>query len=140
MNISIRIAAVALAGAAVALPTAASAQSGHTAVGAERRAVLDALRGPVQRRLGPNVEFVVHEARVHNGWAFVSASPQRRGGRRINPNILPGYDRDSGFDVSAVLRRTNRGWRVVRHEIGAGDVWYCGMGPRGLTPRCDGSW
>lgn len=140
MKISIRIAAFALAGAAATMPTAASAQSGHTPVGAERRAILDALRGPVQRRLGPNVEFVVHEARVHNGWAYVLATPQRRGGRPINPNVLPGYHRDSGIDVTAILRRNGRQWRVVRHEIGAGDVWYCGMGPRGLTPRCDGSW
>jgi hypothetical protein len=140
MKILIRIAAVAAVGFTLSIPSSASAQSGRPAVGAERRAILDALRGPVQRRLGPNVEFVVHETRVVGGWAYVLATPQRRGGRPIDPRILPGYDRDSGFDVTAILRSNGRRWRVVRHEIGAGDVWYCGMGPRGLTPRCDGSW
>ena len=133
MNTLTKIAAI--AAATIVLPAAASAQSGHTATGAERRALMDAVRPIAVRQFGGPIEFVVTEARVYQGWAIVRATPQRPGG-----GALRGYNSDSGYDVDAVLRQTGYGWTVVRHAIGAGDVWYCGMGPRGLTPRCDGSY
>jgi hypothetical protein len=140
VTISIKLAIAAAAIACAGIPAPALAQSGHVAVGAERRAILDALRDPVQRQLGAPVEFVVSEMRVHNGWAYVLATPQQPGGRPMNPHRLRGYDPDSGFDVTAIMRSNGRSWQVVRHVIGAGDLWYCGMGPRGLVPRCDGSY
>ncbi len=51
---------------------------------AERKAVLDALRPAVESKLGPNVEFVVQVIRVEDGWAFVMADPQRKGGKPID--------------------------------------------------------
>lgn len=139
MKSLIKLAAIAAA-AAVTLPTAASAQGSHTPTGAERRAVLDALRGPVERVLGPDIEFVVQRIRVQGSYAFVDAFPQRRGGGRINPGrYLSDYVPDAGFAAQAILRNTGGGWRVARYELNAGDAWFCDEAPRGLVASCDGT-
>ena len=99
----------------------------------ERKAVLDALRPAVEARLGPNVEFVVQVLRVENGWAFVMADPQRKGGQLINGNrYFDDFDNMDGLRVDAVLQLRNGRWRVVEHAIGATDVWHCDVGPRSL--------
>ena len=96
-----------------------------------RKALLDALRPAIEAKIGPNVEFVVSNMRVGNGWAFVQAEPQRRGGRRIDgrsyfPNDWENMD---GLTVTAILKFQNRRWNLVDHAIGATDAWYCGSPP-----------
>lgn len=128
-----------------ALATVASAQPiGQPTMPApgstQRRAILDALRPAVERQIGPNVEFVVREMRVIDGWAFVSATPQRRGGQRIDGRrYFQDFEEMGGMKVSAILRRRGSRWTLINQAIGATDVWYCDMGPPGLTPRCDGN-
>ena len=101
---------------------------------AERKAVLDALRPAVETKLGPNVEFVVQVIRVEDGWAFVMADPQRKGGKAIDGRRIFGEDFDNmdGLRVDAVLQLRNGRWEVVDYGIGATDVWYCDVGPRTL--------
>ena len=101
---------------------------------AERKAVLDALRPAVESKLGPNVEFVVQVIRVEDGWAFVMADPQRKGGNAINGRQVFGEDFDNmdGVRVDAVLQLQNGRWEVVDYGIGATDVWYCDVGPKTL--------
>jgi hypothetical protein len=102
--------------------------------GTERKAVLNALRPAVERKLGPNVEFVVQAIRVEDGWAFVMADPQRKGGKPIDGQRIFGEDFDNmdGLRVDAVLQRKNGRWKVVDYGIGATDVWYCDVGPKRL--------
>jgi len=101
---------------------------------AERKAVLDALRPTVERKLGPNVEFIIQVIRVEDGWAFVMADPQRKGGKPIDGRGIFGEDFDNmdGLRVDAVLQLKNGRWRVIDHGIGATDVWYCDVGPKRL--------
>jgi hypothetical protein len=100
----------------------------------ERKAVLDALRPRVETKLGPNVELVVQALRVENGWAFVMADPQRKGGKPIDGFRIFGEDFENmdGLRVDAVLQKRNGRWRVVDYGIGATDVWYCDVGPKNL--------
>lgn len=100
----------------------------------ERKAVLDALRPAIESKLGPNVEFVVTLLRVENGWAFLIADPQRKGGRPIDGWRVFGehFGNMDGLRTEAVLRRQRGRWQVVDHGIGATDVWYCDVGPRSL--------
>ena len=100
----------------------------------ERKAVLNALRPAVERKLGPNVEFVVQVIRVEDGWAFVMADPQRKGGRPIDGQRIFGEDFDNmdGLRIDAVLQLKNGRWRVIDYGIGATDVWYCDVGPKRL--------
>jgi len=99
-----------------------------------RKAVLDALRPAVERKLGPNVEFVVTLMRVENDWAFVIADPQRKGGKAIDGWKIFGDDFGNmdGLRVDAVLQKRNGRWVVADYAIGATDVWYCEVGPKSL--------
>ena len=126
--------------AAPAAGQALSATAAPAPGSAQRRAILDAIRPAVERQIGPDVEFVVREIRVIGGWAFVAADPQRRGGRPIDGRLyFPHFDEMGGLTVHAVLRYRGRRWTVVEQDIGATDVWFCDMGPPGLTPRCNPS-
>lgn len=100
----------------------------------ERKAVLDALRPKVEAKLGPRVEFVVQVIRVENGWAFVMADPQRKGGKPIDGNGIFGEDFENmdGLRVDAVLEKRSGRWAVADYAIGATDVWYCEVGPKSL--------
>ena len=75
----------------------------------ERKAVLNALRPAVEAKLGSDVQFVVHVIRVEDGWAFVMADPQRKGGKPIDGRRVFGEDFDNmdGLRVDAVLQRKN---------------------------------
>ena len=132
----------AFAAATIAAPAAAQTgpvnASAPPATGsAQRRAILDALRPAIERRLGPDVEFVVTQIRVGNGWAFVMAEPQRRGGRPIDGRRHFGDDFENmdGLTVTALLR-FQRGWTLVDHAIGATDAWYCDGGPSRVVTGC----
>ena len=71
----------------------------------QRKGILDALRPAVEARVGPNVEFVVQVLRVENGWAFVMADPQRKGGKPIDGNrYFDDFDNMDGLRVDAVLQ------------------------------------
>ena len=115
----------------------ASAQRGVSATAPagpgspQRRAILDALRPPVERALGGPVEFVVSRLDVRQGWALVFADPQRPGGGRIDGRRHFGaeFDNMDGLGISAILRFQNGRWRLVDHAIGATDAWYCGTPP-----------
>ena len=115
---------------------AVSATAAPAPGSAQRRAILDALRPAIQRRLGPDVEFVVRDMRVANGWAFVMADPQRHGGVTIDGSrYFPNYDDMDGLTVTALLRFGTR-WTLVDHAIGATDAWYCGRGPSRAVTGC----
>lgn len=99
-----------------------------------RRAVLEALRPEIERRLGPSLEFKVMLFRIQGDWAFVVADPLRRGGKLIDGRRIFGdeFGNMDGLRVDAVLRRADGRWTVVDHAIGATDVWYCDVGPKPL--------
>ena len=100
----------------------------------ERREVLDALRRPIEAKLGQKVEFVVQVFRVEGSWAFIIADPQRKGGKPIDGWKVFGehFDNMDGLRTEAVLRKKAGRWTVVDYGIGATDVWYCDVGPKAL--------
>lgn len=108
--------------------------SAATPPASPRKAVLNALRPAVEKKLGPNVEFVVTLLRVENEWAFVIADPQRKGGKPIDGWKVFGEDFGNmdGLRVDAVLQKRNGRWVVADYAIGATDVWYCDVGPKSL--------
>ena len=125
-----------------ATPATAQIRGGGTAVPAGspvRAAILDAVRPPIERRLGGPVQFVVRTMRVHNGWGLVIADPQRPGGRQIDARRYFSADDLDGMDgltVNAIVRLQGGRWRLVDHAIGPTDVWYCDPqlgAPRALT-------
>jgi hypothetical protein len=123
-----------LLGCALAMAATAAAAIEPAAGSPMRKAVLDALRPMIERRLGPPVEFKVTLIRVEGPWAFVIVDPQRRGGKPIDGYKIFGehFGNMDGLRIEAVLRKQGGKWRVVDHGIGATDVWYCDVGPRRL--------
>ena len=94
----------------------------------ERKAILDALRVPVERGLKQKVVFVTDNFKVQGNFAFVSGTPQNSSGGD------PDYTRtkyaeqyDTGaFDNNffALLKKTAGKWRVATFAIGCTDVCY----------------
>jgi hypothetical protein len=94
----------------------------------ERRAILDALRVPVEKELKQKIVFVVDDLKVQKGWAFAAGTPQGASGGEPNyrGTIYWEAKRDGMFDNNffALLRKTGGKWRVVTHAIGCTDVCY----------------
>jgi hypothetical protein len=99
---------------------------------AQRKPLLDALRGPVEKDLGQPVQFVVTTLRVQDGWAFVIATPQTKTGQPID-YAATRYAQamaDGVFDggtIFALLKSDSDKadkWSVTEFVIGPTDVAY----------------
>jgi len=92
----------------------------------ERKAILDALRIPVEAKLKQPVVFKVDGISVKEGWAFVQGQPLRPDGRQLDYSKTPYAqavkDGLFGYDVDALLRFKGGVWTVVKYYIGATDV------------------
>ncbi len=113
--------------AAVTLPRAAFAQVAIPQPGTPlRAAILDALRPVVAKEIGGDIEFVVSTIRVLNGWAYVSAKPQRPGGAPIDwraTKFRRAWEQDMMSDLVLGLLQLQGGtWSVIEYEIGPTDV------------------
>jgi hypothetical protein len=95
---------------------------------AERKAIADALRVPVQTKLKKSVVFKIEHLKVQDGWAFLRGVPQRPGGKAMDYSDTPyRQQKDLGmFDdqISALLKKEGEKWVVVTYDIGATDVVY----------------
>ena len=109
----------------------ALAQSGVTTPkpgSAERKAILDALRVPVQRDLKMPVIFVVHkpvhDLRVKQGWAFVVAEFRHSNGDPMGPAYFAETHGGSSSDACGLLHLVHGRWRIVDHMTGPSDVYW----------------
>lgn len=96
----------------------------------ERKALMDALRLPVEKDLNKKVVFKVDHLKVQGDWAFMRGVPQQSNGARMDYRgtayqqaIKAGF-----FDdwICALWRNKNGRWQVVKYVIGATDVVYDG--------------
>lgn len=106
---------------------------------AERRAILDALRTPVEKELKQKIKFVVETLRVQGSWSFVGGVPQAENGGW--PNYLATEYQEAidneMFDnnIFALLKNTDGEWKVVTYSIGCTDVCYAGWWRDHSAPR-----
>ena len=124
---------------------AVSAQQAHTPEkgSPERKAILDALRLPVERDLKQKVVFVADNFTVLGNFAFVSGTPQNANGGEPDYTRTKYADQyDTGaFDNNffALLKKTAGRWKVTTYAIGCTDVCYADWwrryrAPKGLFP------
>jgi hypothetical protein len=104
----------------------------------ERKAIMDALRTPVERELRRRVIFKVDHLNVQDGWAFMRGAPLQPDGAPMDYRGTP-YQQamDNGaFDdwICALLHRRGGEWRVLQYVIGATDVVYEGWDHRFGAP------
>ncbi|HEX8237181.1 MAG TPA: hypothetical protein VF600_14580 [Abditibacteriaceae bacterium] len=74
---------------------------------AERKAILDALRKPVSKKVKTPVIFELGYFKVHDGWAMVSGSALKANGTRFGDEYLWG-------EITALLRKEKKSWRVLQ--------------------------
>lgn len=134
-----RISTVTLVVLATAI--AAAAQNVYTPEkgSAERKAILDALRVPVEKQLKQDIVFATDNFNVSGRWAFVSGAPQRPDGGRPNyagTKYQRALDEDM-FDnnIFALLKKAGGRWNVVTFAIGCTDVCYAVWPRRYKAPK-----
>lgn len=95
---------------------------------AERTAILDALRRPVEKELRQKISFNIENFNVQGIWAFLSGAPQSANGsapdykNTIHQEAIEAGAFDNNF--SALLKKTGGKWKVVKYAIGCTDVCY----------------
>lgn len=95
---------------------------------AERAAILNALRVPVEKELKQKISFSTDHFKASGNWAFLTGEPQTPGGGRPNYRNTPYRDafESDAFDNNffALLRKSGGKWKVVTYAIGCTDVCY----------------
>jgi hypothetical protein len=116
------LAAISLLGPVAADPRYATPPPGS----AERTAVLDAARVPVEKDLGQAIIFQLKTLRVTPEWAFLHGIPKRADGKPIDTSRSIYADDAKGDAFSGhaavLLVRDGAGWRLVTYSVGFTDV------------------
>jgi hypothetical protein len=93
---------------------------------AERAAILDALRVPIEKELGQPVLFQVSVIQSKGNWAYIRATPLAPNGDRVDYRKTKYREQveNGAFDdaVDALAKNTDGSWRVVAYSVGATDV------------------
>ena len=105
----------------------------------ERKAILDALRIPVEKNLKQKVVFVADNFNVYGNWAFVGGTPQGLHGGAPNYSKTDYADavKSGAFDNNffALLKKTSGRWKVITYAIGCTDVCYADWWSRFKAPK-----
>ncbi len=108
---------------------------------AERTAILNALRVPVEKDLKQKIVFVTDNFKVQGNWAFVSGEPQTPMGSKPNLKGTAWEDEEDLFDDNffGLLKKSGGKWKVVTHALGCTDVcyldwWSTHMAPKAIFP------
>jgi ketosteroid isomerase-like protein len=107
---------------------ACSAQAVHTPEkgSAQRAAILNALRVPVEKDLKQKITFVTDNFKVQGNWAFVSGEPQTPAGGKPSLKGTAWDGQEDMFDDNffGLLKKIGGRWKVVKHALGCTDVCY----------------
>lgn len=109
----------------------------------ERKAIMDALRVPIQKTLKKKVVFKANHFKVLNGWAFVYGEPLQQNGK---PMDYKGTQYQEAIDLDmfdsnfcGLLKKQGKKWIVKDWRLGMTDVgwepWSKQYGaPRSIFP------
>ena len=113
---------------------------------AERKAILDAVRTPVERELKQKIVFAASTFNVLGNWTFIFGTMQTPEGGQPDFSRTK-YDqaqRDGFFDnnFQALIKKTAGKWTVVKYQIGCTDVcytewWRQYRAPKSIFPYTD---
>ncbi len=106
---------------------------------AERKAILDVLRVPIERDLKQKIIFAAEHFNVSGNWAFVGGDPQTPAGTKPDyrgTRYQEAVDADM-FDNNffAILKKSAGKWKVVHYDIGCTDVCYADWWRRYRAPK-----
>jgi hypothetical protein len=105
----------------------------------ERATILNALRIPVEKELKQDIQFVVDNFNVSGNWAFISGEPQTKAGERPDYSKTD-YNEQVEADMFdnnffALMKKSGKKWKVVKHYIGCTDVCYAGWWKEFKAPK-----
>ena len=112
----------------------------------ERKTILDALRGPLERDLKQKIVFVTENFKVQGNWAYVDGVPQGAAGKDLDYSRTRYADQvESGaFDHNffALLKKTGGKWKITTYAIGCTDVcyldwWRLHKAPKAIFPHTE---
>lgn len=113
---------------------------------ADRTAILNALRVPVEKELKQKIQFSTDTFKVQGNWAFINGVPQGANGGEPDYAITKYGDaiKEGMFDnnFQALLKKTGGKWKVVTFAIGCTDVCWYGWdkdfkAPKAIFPATD---
>ena len=117
----------------------AAAQGAYTPEkgSAERTAILDALRVPVEKAFKQKIVFVTDNFKVQGTWAFVGGQPMLPSGKEPDLKNTRFAAHEDAYDNNffGLLRKTRGKWKVVTHAIGCTDVCYVDWWKRFRAPK-----
>lgn len=104
---------------------------------AERTAILDTLRVPVEKAFKQKIVFVTDNCKVQGTWAFVSGQPMLPSGQEpeLKNTRFAAYQDAYDNNFFGLLRKTAGKWKVVTHAIGCTDVCYADWWKRYRAPK-----
>lgn len=104
---------------------------------AERKAILDTIRVPVESDMKQKIVFVTSEFRVQGTWAFVGGTLQSPDGGQPDLRGTAWAEESDFFENNffALVRKTGSRWRVTTHAIGCTDVCYADWWRRYRAPK-----
>lgn len=95
---------------------------------AERMAILNALRVPVEKELRQKIQFSIQTIKAQGNWAFINGEPQSANGGEPDYSITKYADvvEEGMFDnnFQALLKKTRGKWKVITFAIGCTDVCW----------------
>jgi hypothetical protein len=105
-----------------------------TPSGEDRKAIMDALRGPVSSDLGTTVEFVVKRSRMCGDWAFVLGTPQKKGGAPIDwsQTVCAG---DTSHLAGGLAHRDGMSWSLAAYALCPSDVAWADWPEKHKAPQ-----
>ena len=112
----------------------------HPAKGsAERTAILNTLRPVVETKLKQKIVFVINTVNVQGNWVFIDGRLQTPDGKVPNWKSTP-YAQAAKYGaqsdaISALLKRSGNGWKIVTNAIGCTDVCYVDWWKRFKAPK-----
>lgn len=112
----------------------APAPTAEAAPASQRKAILDALRVPIERNLKQSVVFAVQKYAVIGDWAFVMATPKRPDGGEIAwaRTVCRG---DVSHLVGGLMKREGGRWIVRDYALCPTDVAWDGWPEQHGAPR-----
>jgi hypothetical protein len=123
--------------ASFAIATSAQAVYTPKADSAERKAILAALRVPVEKDFKQKIVFVIGDFNSNGSWAYIGGSPQVPGGG--NPSLAGTQFEEYGdaydHNFFGLLRKTGGKWRVVTYAIGCTDVCWLDWATTHKAPK-----
>ncbi len=106
---------------------------------AERTAILNALRVPVEKELKQKIQFSIQTIKTQGNWAFVNGEPQNASGGEPDYKNTPYHDaiENGTFDnnFQALLKKTGGKWKVVTYAVGCTDVCWLGWDKEFKAPK-----